>query len=45
MASQFCGLKAPSHVYSATLKNTSDQDVTVEVQYAGSDSSHSETVE
>jgi len=39
-----CGLKAPGHVYSATLKNSSDNDVTVEVEYAGSDSSHSETV-
>lgn len=40
---QFCGVKAPSHVYSATLNNTGDNDVTVEVQYAGSDASHSET--
>jgi hypothetical protein len=44
MASKMCGLKAPGHVYSATLKNSSDNDVTVEVEYAGSDSSHSETV-
>jgi hypothetical protein len=44
MASQMCGLKAPGHVYSATLKNSSDNDVTVEVEYAGSDSSHSEKV-
>lgn len=42
MANQMCGLRAPSHVYSATLKNSSDHDVTVEVEYAGSDSSHSE---
>ncbi len=41
---QFCGLKAPGHVYSATLKNSSDNDVTVEVQYGGSDDSHNETV-
>ncbi|UJR35798.1 hypothetical protein I4U23_028546 [Adineta vaga] len=41
---QMCGLKAPSHVYSATLKNSSDNDVTVEVEYAGSDSNHSERV-
>ena len=39
-----CGLKAPGHVYSATLKNSSDQDVTVDVEYAGSDSRHSEKV-
>jgi len=44
MASQMCGLRAPGHVYSATLKNSSDNDVTVEVEYAGSDSSHNETV-
>ncbi|CAF0754979.1 unnamed protein product [Rotaria sp. Silwood1] len=44
MASQMCGLKAPSHVYAGTLKNSSDNDVTVEVEYAGSDASHSETV-
>jgi hypothetical protein len=42
MASQMCGLKAPSHVYSAILKNSGDHDVTVEVEYAGSDSSHHE---
>ena len=41
---QLCGLKAPSHVYSATLTNSSDNDVTVEVEYAGSDSSHTEKV-
>jgi hypothetical protein len=41
---QFCGLKAPGHVYSATLTNSSDDDVTVEVQYAGSDDSQNETV-
>ncbi len=39
-----CGLKAPGHVYSAVLKNSGDNEVTVEVQYAGSDSSHEETV-
>ncbi len=43
MASQVIGLRAPGHVYSAVLKNSSNQDVTVEVQYAGSDSSHNET--
>jgi hypothetical protein len=41
---QFCGVKAPSHVYSATLTNSSDNDVTVEVEYTGSDSSQNETV-
>jgi len=41
---QLFGLKAPSHVYSATLTNSSDDDVTVAVEYAGSDSSHNETV-
>ncbi len=41
---QLIGLKAPGHVYSATLKNSSDNDVTVVVQYAGSDDSQSETV-
>merc|ERR1711939_1191042 len=41
---QMCGLKAPGHVYSATLKNSSDQDVTVEIEYAGSDESHCEKV-
>lgn len=41
---QLCGLKAPAHVYSATLKNSSDNDVTVEVQYAGADESQNETV-
>jgi hypothetical protein len=41
---QLCGLKAPGHVYSATLTNSSDNDVTVEVQYAGSDESQNETV-
>jgi hypothetical protein len=44
MASTMCGLRAPGHVYSAILKNSSEQDVTVEVEYAGSDSSHLETV-
>ncbi len=43
MSSQVIGLRAPGHVYSAVLKNSSDQDVTVQVQYAGSDSSHNET--
>lgn len=41
---QLCGVRAPAHVYSATLKNSSDNDVTVEVQYAGADESHNETV-
>jgi len=41
---QLIGLRAPGHVYSATLTNSSDNDVTVEVQYAGSDESHNETV-
>lgn len=41
---QLCGTKAPSQVYSATLKNSSDNDVTVEVSYAGSDESQNETV-
>ena len=40
--SQMCGLKAPGHVYSAVLKNSSDHDATVEVEYAGSDASHHE---
>ncbi|CAF0805393.1 unnamed protein product [Rotaria sordida] len=44
MASQMCGLKAPGHVYAGTLQNTSDNDVTVEVEYGGSDSSHRETM-
>ncbi|CAF0895376.1 unnamed protein product [Adineta steineri] len=39
-----CGLRAPSHVYSATLKNSSNNDIVVEVEYAGSDASHSEHV-
>ncbi|CAF1576285.1 unnamed protein product [Didymodactylos carnosus] len=39
------GLKAPGHVYSATLRNSSDEDVSVEIQYAGSEDSHGETVE
>ncbi|CAF4314011.1 unnamed protein product [Adineta steineri] len=39
-----CGLRAPSHVYSATLKNSSDNDVSVVVEYAGSDASHTENV-
>ena len=41
---QMCGLKAPSHVYSAVLKNSGDQDVDVEVEFVGSDSSHQEVV-
>ena len=44
MASQMCGLRAPGHVYSAILKNSSDNDVMITVEYAGSDSSHSETI-
>lgn len=40
----FCGLKAPSHVYSATLTNNSAKDVTVQVHYAGSSEDHNETV-
>ena len=44
MATQMCGVRAPGHVYSAVLKNNSDQDVTVAVEYAGSDSSHHEVV-
>ena len=42
MASPLIGLKAPGLVFSAVLKNSGDQDVTVEVEYAGSDSSHHE---
>ena len=44
MASQMCGFKPPSHVYSAMLKNSSSNNVTIEVEYAGSHSSHNETV-
>ena len=40
--STMCGLKAPGHVYSAVLKNSSGHDATVEVEYAGSDASHHE---
>ncbi|CAF3303058.1 unnamed protein product [Rotaria socialis] len=43
MESKMCGVRAPGHVYSAVLKNSHDNDVTVEVEYAGSDISHSET--
>lgn len=41
---QFCGLKAPTHVYSAVLKNSGSQDVTVDVEFVGSDSSHQEVI-
>jgi len=39
-----CGLKAPSHVYSATLTNNGANEVTVKVQYAGSSEDQNETV-
>lgn len=40
-----CGVRAPGHVYSAVLKNSTDNDITIEIEYGGSDSSHSETVQ
>lgn len=40
-----CGLKAPGHVYSAVFKNSGDQDVHLQIEFAGSDSSHHEVVD
>jgi len=41
---QLCGVKAPRHVYSGTLTNSSEHDVDIEIEYGGSDESHKEVV-
>ncbi|CAF2424957.1 unnamed protein product [Rotaria sp. Silwood2] len=44
MAAPCCNVGPPKHVYSAILKNSSGQDVELEIEYMGSKPDHRETI-
>ncbi|CAF1379271.1 unnamed protein product [Rotaria magnacalcarata] len=44
MAAPHCHVGPPKHVYSATVKNSSNDDVEIEIEYAGSQPAHHETI-
>ncbi|CAF1425023.1 unnamed protein product, partial [Didymodactylos carnosus] len=42
---QMCGFRAPRHVYSCIIKNKTNEELSVIIEYAGINETHSETMD